>query len=204
MLELYETTFDVDYLKNALKLNEYLIKHFWDDKNGGFFFTSDDGESLLVRQKEIYDGAIPSGNSIAMLNLLRLGRMTANSELEQKASEIGRAFFNNVRNSPSAYTQLMIAVDFSVGPSYEVVIAGDVQGEDTKKMLHVIGSKFIPDKIVIFLPSGTDLSEIMSIAPFTRNQLTVDNKATAYVCVNYNCKLPTTDIDNMLSLLNSR
>ena len=74
LLELYETTFDVDYLKNALSLNEYVIKHFWDDKNGGFFFTSDKGESLLVRQKEIYDGAIPSGNSIAMLNLLRLGR----------------------------------------------------------------------------------------------------------------------------------
>jgi len=94
-----------------------------------------------------------------MLNLLRLGRMTANSELEQKASEIGRAFFNNIGKSPAEYTQLMIAVDFSVGPSYEVVIAGDVQGEDTKKMLHVIGSKFIPDKIVIFLPSGADLQK---------------------------------------------
>jgi len=159
---------------------------------------------LLVRQKEIYDGAIPSGNSIAMLNLLRLGRMTADSELEQKASEIGRAFFNKVGKFPAEYTQLMIAVDFSVGPSYEVGMAGDVQGEDTKKMLHVIGSKFIPNKIVIFLPSGTDLSEIMNIAPFTRNQLTIDNRATAYVCVNYNCKLPTTDINNMLSLLNSR
>ena len=182
----------------------HLLKHFWDDKNGGFFFTSDDAESLLVRQKEIYDGAIPSGNSIAMLNLLRLGRMTANSELEQKASEIGRAFFNKVGKSPAEYTQLMIAVDFSVGPSYEVVIVGDIQGEDTQKMLHVIGSKFIPNKIVIFLPSGTDRSEIMSIAPFTRDQLTIYNRATAYVCVNYNCKLPTTDINNMLSLLNSR
>jgi uncharacterized protein len=127
--------------------------------------------------------------------------MTADSELEQKASEIGRAFFNKAGNSPAEYTQLMIAVDFSVGSSYEVVIAGDVQGEDTKKMLRVIGSKFIPNKIVIFLPSGTDLTEIISIAPFTRHQLTIDNKATAYVCINYNCKLPTTDINIMLSLL---
>ncbi len=204
LLELYEITFDVDYLTNALKLNEYLLKHFWDDKNGGFFFTSDEGESLLVRQKEIYDGAIPSGNSVAMLNLLRLGRITADSELEHKASEIGRAFFNKVGNSPAEYTQLMIAADFLVGPSYEVVIAGDIQGEDTKKMLYVIGSTFIPNKIVIFLPSGTDLSEIMNIAPFTRNQPLVNNRATAYVCVNYNCKLPTTDINNMLLLLNSR
>jgi len=139
-----------------------------------------------------------------MLNLLRLGRMTANSELEQKASEIGRAFFNNVGKSPAEYTQLMIAVDFSTGPSYEVVISGDVQGEDTKKMLHVIESKFIPDKIMIFLSSGTDLSEITSIAPFIRDLPTIENRATAYVCVNYNCKLPTTDINKMLSLLKSR
>ena len=82
---------------------------------------------FLIRQKEIYDGAIPSGNSIAMLNLLRLGRITANSGLEQKAAKIGRAFFENVRQSPSAYTQLMIAIDFAVGPSYEVVIVGDPQ-----------------------------------------------------------------------------
>jgi uncharacterized protein YyaL (SSP411 family) len=203
LLELYETTFDVHYLKNALKLNEYLLKHFWDDKNGGFFFISDEGESLLVRQKEIYDGAVPSGNSVAMLNLLRLGRMTANSELEQKASEIGRTFFTKVGNSPAESTQLMLAVEFSVGPSYEVVIAGDIQGKDTREMLHAIDSKFIPNKIVIFLPSGTDLSEITSIAPFARNQLPVNNRATAYVCINYNCKLPTADINNMLLLLNS-
>ena len=85
LLELYETTFEVDYLKKALALNGHLLKHFWDNKNGGFYFTADDGESLLIRQKEIYDGAIPSGNSIAMLNLLRLGRITADSSLEAKA-----------------------------------------------------------------------------------------------------------------------
>ena len=86
LLELYETTFDVDYLKSALNLNEYLLKHFWDGKNAGFFFIADNGEDLLIRQKELYDGAIPSGNSIAMLNLLRLGRITADYDLEQKAS----------------------------------------------------------------------------------------------------------------------
>lgn len=203
MLELYETTFEVDYLEKAVRLNEYLLEHFWDEKNGGFYFTADDGEGLLIRQKEIYDGAIPSGNSIAMLNLLRLGRMTANSSLEQKAARIGRAFFENVSQSPSAYTQLMIAVDFAVGPSYEVIIVGDRRADDTGKLLRAVQQEFLPNKIVIFLPAGPDSSDIKHIAPFTRYQSTIHDKATAYVCVNHNCKLPTTDIDTMLSLLNS-
>jgi uncharacterized protein YyaL (SSP411 family) len=203
LLELYETTFDVDYLKSALKLNEYLLRHFWDDKNGGFFFASDVSEDLFIRQKEIYDGAVPSGNSIAMLNLLRLGRITGDSNFEQKASGLSRAFSKNVRNVPSAYAQLMVAVDFAVGPSYEVVIAGDQQDVDTKKMLQAIHWKFIPNKIVIFLPTGSDLSGISGISPFTKHQSTIDGKTTAYVCVDYKCKLPTTNINRMLSSLAS-
>ena len=132
-----------------------MLEHFWDNQNGGFYFTADDGESLLIRQKEIYDGAIPSGNSIAMLNLLRLGRITADSSLEEKAAAIGRAFVENVSKMPSAYTQLMIAVDFAVGPSYEVVIAGDRRAAETGEMLRAVRSRFIPNKIIVFTSSGT-------------------------------------------------
>ena len=203
LLELYETTFNVDYLKNALNLNEYLLKHFWDEKNGGFFFVADNGEDLLIRPKEIYDGAIPSGNSIAMLNLLHLGRITADPDLEQKASKISQAFSENVRRSPAACTQLMVAIDFAVGPSYEVVVAGTPRAIDTENMLQAINQRFIPNKIVIFLPTGPDLSRILQIAPFARYQSTIDDKPAAYVCVNYSCKLPTTDINTMLSLLAS-
>jgi uncharacterized protein YyaL (SSP411 family) len=202
MLELYETTFEPDYLKKALELNGYLLDHFWDKENGGFYFTADDSEELPVRQKEIYDGAIPSGNSIAMLNLLRLGRMTANPSLEEKAARMGRAFFENVRQLPSAYTQLMVAVDFAVGPSYEVVIVGDSAARDTGEMLRAIHHEFVPNKAVIFCPLGND-SEIKDISPFVVHYPGIENKATAYVCINYNCKLPTTDIDTMLSLLKS-
>ncbi|MBI2979255.1 MAG: thioredoxin domain-containing protein [Chloroflexi bacterium] len=203
MLELYETTFKVSYLKRAIEFNNQMIKHFWDDKNSGFYFTSDDGEELLLRQKEVYDGAAPSGNSVAMLNLLRLGRITANSDLEEKAAKIGRAFSQGVRQSPSAHTQLMIAVDFAVGPSYEVVIAGDWRASDTREMLQAIARRFIPNKVVLFLPVGPGSAEFKSIAPFTGQQVSIDDKATAYVCLNYNCQLPTTDIDTMLSLLNA-
>jgi len=202
LIELYEATFDVKYLKTALDLNNDLIKHFWDDKSGGFYFTPDDGEDLIVRQKEVYDGAIPSGNSVAMLNLLRLGRISVNSDFEEKAAKVGSAFSNTVKQYPAAYTQLMVALDFGVGPSYEVVVVGGSQAEDTKAMLQALRRQFIPNKVVLLRPTEKEPPEITKIAEFTRAQSSLGGKATAYVCLNYQCKLPTTDIDRMLELLN--
>ena len=108
----YEATFDVRYLQTALDLNSNLIKHFWDATNGGFYFTADDDEALLVRQREVSDNAIPSGNSVAMLNLLRLNRITANTDLEAKAAEISRTFAGEVKQAPSGHAELMSALDF--------------------------------------------------------------------------------------------
>ncbi len=204
MLELYETTFNVNYLQGALNLNSDLLTHFWDDRAGGFYFTADDAEKLLVRQKDIYDGAIPSGNSVAALNLIRLGRITAITDLEEKAAQIGRAFSETVRQSPSAYTQLMVAVDFAIGPSYEVVIAGNSGAEDTKAMVQALRTTFVPNKIVLFRPSEKESPEIIRLAEYTKSQSSIDGKATAYVCLNYSCKLPTTDPGKMLELLGAR
>lgn len=202
LLELYETTFKVEYLKKAIRLSEYLLKHLWDDENGGFYFTESNEEELPVRQKVIYDGAIPSGNSIAMLNLTRLGRITADPGLEQKAAMIGSCFYENVIKMPSAYTQLMIAVDFLTGPSYEVVITGNPQADDTRQMLQAVQKEFLPNKILVFKSTDANSSGIQEVAPYTEDQKTIDSRATAYVCINYHCKLPTADINTMLSLLN--
>ncbi|MFC1982915.1 thioredoxin domain-containing protein [Chloroflexota bacterium] len=165
LLELYEATFEVNYLETALALNEDSIRHFWDHENGGFYFMPDDGEKLLVRQKEIYDGAVPSGNSVAMLNLLRLGRFTARADFEEKAAKIGRVFYRNVSQMPSAYTQLMVAANFALGPSYEVVIAGDLQAHDTRQMLEAIRVIFVPNKIVVLHTTGQKHPSINDITP---------------------------------------
>ncbi|MGB5925976.1 MAG: thioredoxin domain-containing protein [Dehalococcoidia bacterium] len=204
LIELYEAIFDASYLRVALELTNDMQRHFWDEDGGGFYLTPDDGESLLVRKKEIYDGAMPSGNSVAMLNLLRLGRMTANSDLEEKAAKIGRAFSRSVKQSPSAHTQLMVALDFGIGPCYEVVIAGQAQAEDTKAMVRALGTRFLPNKVVLLNPREQESPEIAQLAEFTRNQSSIGGKATAYVCLNYNCRLPTTDINRMVELLNVR
>jgi len=204
LIELYETTFEVNYLRIAIDLSRDMITHFWDDKHGGFYFTPDDGEDLLIRQKEIYDGAIPSGNSVAKLNLLRLGRITAQVDLEEKAAQIGRAFSDTVKQSPAAYTQLMVALDFALGPSYEIVIVGESQRKDTKDVLKALRTQFIPNKVVLLRPSREDNPDISHIAAYTKNLTSLDRKATVYVCTNYTCKMPTTDTDKMLDLLNSK
>jgi len=202
LIELYEATFEVRYLKAALEINNELLKHFWDNEDGGFFITPDDGEEILVRKKDIYDGAVPSGNSVAMLNLLRLARITGDPEFEQKAQYLGRSFSGAIEQSPAAYTMLMTALDFAFGPSSEVVISGDLQAESTKKMLKALRKEFIPNKVVILRPDGE--TEITDICGFTGNLIGKKDKAVAYVCRNFSCKLPTEDTDEMMRELRNK
>ncbi|HEX7344062.1 MAG TPA: thioredoxin domain-containing protein, partial [bacterium] len=154
LIELYEATFDITHLQRALQLQQDLIAHFWDEPSGGFFFASDDAEELLVRRKEVYDGAIPSGNSAALLNLLRLGLITGKEEWEEKAQRLYAAFASAVERFPAGYTQLLCAVDFALGPSSEVVISGDLNSADAQAMIKAVRAPYIPNKVVLFRPDG--------------------------------------------------
>jgi uncharacterized protein YyaL (SSP411 family) len=200
LIELYQADFEVDRLEGALELTDITLKHFWDESGGGFYFTPDDGEELLVRRKEAYDGAVPSGNSVAMLNMLRLARLTANPNLEERASAVSRAFSGSVARSPAGFTQFLSAVDFAAGPAFEVVIAGKADGADTHAMLEALRAAYIPNSVILLRPEG-DEGAITEIAEFTRSQTGVDGKATAFVCRNFSCELPTTDPARMLELL---
>ncbi len=201
LLELYETTFDAAYLDAALALNAHALAHFWDDDHGAFFFAPDDGEDLIVRQKEAYDGAIPSGNSVAMGNLLRLARLTGNTDLEERADALGRYFAQTVVQQPAGFTAMLAALDFAVGPSFEVVVAGDPATEDTRAMLRALRARYVPNKVVLLRPDGEETPDITRLAPFTEAQRALDGQATAYVCRHFRCERPTTDIDRMLALL---
>ena len=200
LIELYESTFEVRYLEAALQLTDKSFIHFWDTEDGGFYFTPDDGEDLLVRQKVSKDTDLPSGNSVAMLNLLRLSRMTANSELEEKAVDIPQAFALQIDGAPGDYSLIMSAVDFGVGPSYEVVIAGDLSADDTQAMLSALRPVFIPNKVVLLRPPG-ESPEILQLAEYVRYNTSRNGQATAYVCLDYYCELPTTETSQMLALL---
>lgn len=201
LLELYEATFDAKYLNYALKLNCQLLNHFWDDKEGGLFFTADDAEELLIRQKEIHDGAIPSGNSVCLSNFLRLARITGDSSLENKATAIINTFSGRIDQMPNAFTQFLAAFDFALGPANEVVIAGDIDKKDTKEMLGALRKSFVPNKIVIFRPDGSSPPEIEKIASYIKSYQSIGGRATAFVCSNFTCQLPTSDPIKMMALL---
>jgi hypothetical protein len=201
LIELYQATFEMRHLRTALDLNRELIQHFWDEQGGGFFFTPDDGEKLLVRQKDLYDGALPSGNSVALWNLLRLAHLTGDPDLEAMASRMESAFSSVVKASPVAYTLLLVAADFARGPACEVVIAGDPRAGDTQAMLQALQKRYMPRAVILLRPTDIAATEIVRLAAFTEEQKSVDGKATAYVCRNRICLMPTTDIGQMLGLI---
>jgi uncharacterized protein YyaL (SSP411 family) len=201
LLELYQAGFDPKILKEAINLNEMMLELFWDEKGGGFFLTPDDGELLLIRPKEIYDGALPSGNSIALSNLLRLERITANKDLGSKAKLLIQAFAGTLEEVPSGYTQFLASLYISLTPTTEIVIVGNPQAEDTRRMLSILGSTFLPDTVTLFKDSTEDNNILEELAPYTANYSSLAGKATAYVCRNFSCKSPTTDPDQVINFL---
>lgn len=201
LIELYGATFDPRFLKTALEMLEAFLGHYWDDQTGGFYFTPDDGERLIVRKKEVYDGAVPSGNSVSLHNLLRLARYTGEAHLEEKAGALVKAFSEQIIQMPSAYTQFLASVDFALGPAFEVVVSGPSGADDTEEMLGALKTRFIPNQITIFRPAAEESPEIDRVIPFMKNHVSLEGRATAYVCRGFSCTAPTTDVDEMLSLL---
>jgi hypothetical protein len=201
LLELYESSFIPKYLKTALSLTNTLLEHFWDKRDGGFYFTPDFGEEILVRKKEIYDSAIPSGNSIQMLNLLRLSKITENEELKKTTIQSEKAFSEQISKTPYGYTQFMVALDFKFGPSYEVVIAGNKEAKDTKIILNSIRGHFIPNKTLVIRSPGED-HEMIKIIPSLEFKEMENNEATVYICSEGTCKSPTNDLNDISEILN--
>jgi len=204
LLELYEASLEVEYLELANELNEEMLTHFWDDEHSGFYFTSKDAEDTLVREKKVRDGVYPSGNSVALMNLLRLARITSNPNWEEKASEMLETFSGEISKSPTAYTYILVGMDFALGPSYEVVVVGKLQDTKTQELLRLLRVNFIPNKVVLFRPLGEKSPRISKVADFTRNFSGQEGEATVYVCSDYSCHAPTSDPEEMLDLLNVR
>jgi len=202
LIELYQSTFKFEYINKALKLQEYLDKYFWDDKNGGYFFTDSRSEELIVRQKESYDGAIPSGNSVSAFNLVRLGRITMNAEFEKKATRIGEIFGENIKNSPVSHTYLLSVIDYLSGPSYEIIIVDGEKKEGSREFFEIINKHFIPNKIVIYKSEAEDFNQVRELKAFINELHPVNNKTTAYICKNYYCELPVTNKEDLIKSLN--
>ncbi|MCE5245073.1 MAG: thioredoxin domain-containing protein, partial [Syntrophobacteraceae bacterium] len=168
LLELYEATFDTERLVVAVELQESMNGLFLDEAAGGYFYTARNGEGLFLRDKEIYDGATPSSNSVAALNLLRLARMTGDARLEETASKLLSAFHREISDYPSGYTQFLQAVDFALGPSREIVVAGDPDTAAVREMLAVIRAAFMPNRVVMLRKTGAESPLLFGLAPFMK------------------------------------
>jgi uncharacterized protein len=197
LIELYEATFKTNYLKKAIELTNKMIELFWDENNGGFFLS--ENEDVLFKQKEIYDGAIPSGNSVALLVLIKLSKITGRSDLNELTFKLVETFSGTVSKHPSAYTFFLSAFDFLIGPSFEIIIVGK-SSDDISKIQKLLNSKFIPNKILLYKPTDRE-DEINLIAPFLTHYKEIDGKTTIYICTNYECKQPVTSVEEMMHLI---
>ena len=202
LLELYEATFATKYLSQALDLMNIMVEDFWDDKNGGFFLGSDQSEKLIVRSKTAYDGAIPSGNSVAVMNMVKLTRITGNTKWAELAEKTIRAFSEDVNRTPTGYTLMLTGFMFDTQNSKEIVIVGDSRNRNTIKFLHTIRTSYAPHKVLLFKDTSVSENRLEQLANWTSTQNSINGKPTAYVCKNFACNQPTSDIQTALSFIN--
>lgn len=198
-IELYEATFERKYIQRAVQLADYVMKCFHDEVNGGFYFTSTQAEKLIVRTKEFYDGAIPSGNSVMLYNLLRLNRFTADSKYEVAANKFVDHFSNAIIRATSGSSFALCALDFLFGPSYEIVLACPSNDEQTNTAIEKLNEIYLPNKIVI-LQNESDIEQKLRYE-YLSNYKPIENKPTYYVCKNFMCNLPTNDFADVLAQL---
>ncbi len=198
LLELYETTYQPDYLQSAIKLNQELLDLFWDQDNGGFYLYGSDSEQLIIRPKEAYDGATPSANSTAANNLVRLSRLTGSHGNEEKARQILQTFSGNLLGYPAGYSHMLNAAILLEAKGQEVVIAGDANnGAD--QLLEILRQGFRPFTASVYFHQNPEA--LQSLIPFLSDYSTVNGKAAAYVCTNFTCSQPVTDTESFLKVL---
>lgn len=201
LIELYEATFKADYIKLALTLNKDMIKYFHDEEKGGLFLYGSDSEQLIARPKDVYDGATPSGNSVAAMNFLKLSRLTGDPELEDKAYEQLNTFAGMIENYPMGYTCMLMTLLFVNSKSSEIVIVGGRTDSSTQRMMELVNRNFLPYSVVVFKNTGEDGMDISDYVPYINGHDMIEDKATAYVCENFACRAPVTDFEEFESII---
>jgi uncharacterized protein YyaL (SSP411 family) len=194
LLDLYEAGGDPLWLEKAVELDAILEARFEDKSRGGYFLTGDDHEDLLVREKPSYDGAEPSGNSVAALNLLRLHEFTAEDGYRRRAEGVFRYMEEVLRTSPAALAEMLLAVDFLLdAPKQILLVAPQGKKEMTASLLSVFRRRFVPNRVLSVVTEGEDQEKNARIVPLLEGKEALDRQATAYVCEGRVCRLPTHD-----------
>jgi uncharacterized protein YyaL (SSP411 family) len=201
LLDLYEASFDVAWLKYAVELQETQDRLFFDEKNGGYFSTSGKDESVFLRMKDDNDGAEPAASSVAALNLLRLSQLGDDQTMAERARKTIDAFATTLSHFPSAMPQMLVALDYSLSKPRQIVIAGKEDAPETKGLLREVYWHFLP-KTILFLADGAEGQKYLGEKnEAIRAMSMVAGKPAAYVCENFTCKAPVTDAKQLAELL---
>ena len=201
LLDLYEASFDVEWLKFALELQQTQDRLFFDEKNGGYFSTSGKDPSVVLRMKDDNDSAEPAASSVSALNLLRLGQFRDDKQLDDRARRTISAFAASLSHFPSAMPQMLVAFDYSLGKPRQIVIAGKIDDSQTRELLKEVHRHFLPNKVVMLADGGGGQKFLGEKNEAIRAMTMVDGKPAAYVCENFTCKAPVTDPRELADLL---
>jgi uncharacterized protein YyaL (SSP411 family) len=205
LLSLYDVTFDAKYLKLATEHAEHMIELFWDEKYGGFFLNASDAEQLLYRPKEIYDGAIPSGNSVAGYVLQRLANLTANERYIRLADKQLRFLAGQVADYPAGHSFALIAFMGALYPSKQIVCVASRNAssrankreesdlENHTELSDYLAENFEPNTVVL-LKSEENIEELKEVADYVEDYRVINDKTTYYICENHNCLAPTNEL----------
>lgn len=201
LLDLYRTQFDRGHLELAIRLTEKQRELFEDVGQGGFYSSGESDQSLVLRVKEDYDGAEPSGNSVSALNLLRLAQITGRAEFRESAERLIAAFGSRLSAAPMAIPQMLVAYEYMLSEPREIVIVGERGAPDTRKLLETVYSRFLPNSALLLLDSDETRRTLALGAPALAAMPPLNGRATAYVCQNYSCQLPVSDPAELAKLL---
>ena len=200
LLDLYETQFDPRHLHLALRLTEKQ-RELFEDPRGAFFSSTEGDSEVLLRVKEDYDGAEPSGNSVTLSNLQRLAQITNRDDLRGSADRLLAAFAPRLTALPAALPQMLAACEFRMGQPLQIILVGDREGADTQALLRTLFSRFVPNRVVLLVDSVEARAELSAAIPTIASMERADGRATAYVCRDYTCKLPVNTPERFAELI---
>ena len=203
LLDLYEASFEIRWLKFALELQGQMDPLFWDNENGGYFTVTGHDNNILLRMKEDNDSAEPATSSVAALNLARLAAIRNDAELLARAKKTVNAFARQVAHFPSALPQMLVAFDFLQDSPRQIVIAGDSDSPETKALLAEGHRHFLPNKVLLLADGAEGQSYLGETNEAIRAMSMVGGNPAAYVCENFACKAPVTDVSELRKLLAS-
>jgi uncharacterized protein YyaL (SSP411 family) len=203
LITLYETTFDEGWIDHAVRLADVMLARFADRDQGGFFYTADDHEQLIARNKDLHDSSVPSGNAMAATALIRLGKLTGRQDYLEAAQDAHHAGLAVMERSPTAAGQMLIALDMFLGPMPEIVILGSRQQEATAEAIFKLHHTYIPSRVVACRDPGGSQYRSPHLDPLFAGKTPAEVEPTLFVCRDFACQAPVSGPEEADKLLKS-